>query len=138
LLFAGDLNFLDISWYDGYAQIDSNPAYGTGINQLFVNSINDYGLEQFINTPTCGNNTLDLLFCSHPNLISNIKIAPGNSDHDVILYSLDLHNRPLIDKVDHPIYLYHKGNMDGLKIDILNFQTQFIISDPFSNEVEST
>jgi len=59
-----------------YAQIDPNPAYGTGINKLFVDSINDYGLEQFINMPTRGNNILDLLLYSHPNLISNIKIAP--------------------------------------------------------------
>jgi len=118
-------------------KIDPNPAYGTGINQLFVDSINDYGLEQFINTPTRGNNILGLLFCSHSNLISNIKIAPSISDHDVIMYSIDLHNRPLIDRIDHPIYLYHKGNTEGLKVDILNFKTQFLASDPYSNEVES-
>jgi len=137
LLIAGDFNFPDISWCNGYAQIDPNPAYGTGINQLFVDSINDYGLEQFINIPTRGNNILDLLLCSHPNLISNIKIAPGISDHDAILYSLDLHSRPLIDRIDHPIYLYYKGNLEGLKVDISNFQTQFLTSDPYSNELES-
>jgi len=57
-------NFPDISWYDGYAQIDPNPAYGTGNNQL-VDSINDYDLEQFINAPTSGNNTLRLRLKIH-------------------------------------------------------------------------
>ena len=77
LLVGGDFNFPNISWQDGYANIDPSPTYGTDINQIFVDTINDHGLEQLISAPTRGNNILDLLLCSHPSLISNIETASG-------------------------------------------------------------
>ena len=52
-------------------------------------------------------------------------------------YCFELPNKPLSDKLDHPIYLYHKGNMEGVKSDILDFQLQFLTSNPYSNDVES-
>jgi len=64
---------------------------------------------------TRGNNVLDLLFCLHSNFISSIEITPGISDHEAILYCLDPSNKPLHDKLEYPIYLYHKGNIEGLK-----------------------
>ena len=85
LLVGGDFNFPDISWQDGYTHINPSPIYGTDTNKLFVDTINDHGLEQLISAPTRGNNILDLLLCSHPSLISNVEIAPGISDHDAIL-----------------------------------------------------
>lgn len=137
LIVGGDFNFPNISWQDGYANINSSPTYGTDINQIFVDTINDYGLEQLISEPTRGNNILDLLLCSHPSLISNIEIASGISDHDAIHYCLELPNKPLCDALDHPIYLYHKGNMEGVKSDMLDFQLQFFMSDPYLNDVEN-
>ena len=137
LLVGGDFNFPDISWQDGYAHINPSPTYGTDTNKLFVDTINDHDLEQLISVPTRGNNILDLILCSHPSLISNVEITPGISDHDAILYCFELPNKPLSDKIDHPIYLYHKGNMEGVKSDILDFQLQFLSSNPYSNDVES-
>ena len=107
------------------------------LTNFFVDTINDHGLEQLISVPTRGNNILDLILCSHPSLISNVEITPGISDHDAILYCFELPNKPLSYKIDHPIYLYHKGNMEGVKSDILDFQLQFLSSNPYSNDVES-
>ena len=119
VLIGGDFNFPNIPWQDGYAQINPSPTYDIGINQHFIDTSNNHGLEQFISQ---GNNVLELLFCSHPCLVSNVETTPGISDHDAIVYSLNLSNKPLSDKVDYPIYLYHKENMESLKSDLSDCQ----------------
>jgi len=43
----------------------------------------------------------------------------------------------LILKIDHPIYLYHKGNMESLKSDLSDFQLQFLTGNPYFNSVET-
>ena len=40
-------------------------------------------------------------------------------------------------KTRHPILLYHKGNLDGLKADMLEFQNQFMSTDPYSYNIET-
>ena len=53
ILLSGDLNLLSITWSDG-GIINSCPTYGHGIifNQLFLDTVNKYGLEQLIIQPT--------------------------------------------------------------------------------------
>lgn len=46
-----------------------------------------------------------------------------------VYHGLHEQTLPLSDKVD---YLYHKGDMEGLKWDISEFQTCFLTSDPYS------
>ena len=122
VLLSGDFNFPSISWLEG-GIINSCTAYGYGINQLFLDTINEYGLEQLITQPTCGSNILDLVFCSQPGTISGIKIIPGISDHEAIFFHFDSINNFSIQKTSrHPILLYHKGNLDDLKTEILELQ----------------
>ena len=133
VLLSGDFNFPDISWLEG-GIINSCPAYCYGIDQLFLNTINEYGLEQLITQPTHGSNILDLVFCSQPDAISN-KIIPGISDHEAIFFHLDSINNFSIQKTSrHPILLYHKGNLDGLKTE---FQNQFMNTNPYSFDIET-
>ena len=136
VLLAGDFNLPDISWSDGNGQIDPSPTYGTKVNQLLLDLVNDNGLDQLVNVPTRGKNILDLLFCSHPYLITNVEVVPGISDHEAILHSLNINSKPLSDEIKHPIFLYHRGDIDSLKSDILAFQTEFLTADPYSNSVE--
>ena len=60
-----------ITWLDGDI-INSCPTYGHEINQLFLDTVNEFGLEQLITQPTRVNNILDLVFCIQPNIISNL------------------------------------------------------------------
>ena len=60
------------------------PTYSHEINQLFLDTTNEYGLEQLINQPTRGNNILDLVFSTQPNTISNVQVIPGITDHEAI------------------------------------------------------
>ena len=136
MLLAGDFNLPDISWSDGNGRINPSPTYGTEVNQLLLDSVNDNGLEQLVSVPTRGKNILDLLFCSHPYLIADVEIIPGISDHEAVFYCLNLSSKPLTNEVEHPIFLYHKGDMNSLKSDMLDFQMKFITSDPYSNSVE--
>ena len=103
-----------------------------------MDTINEYGLEQLITQPTRGSKILDLVFCSQPDTISGIKIIPGISDHEAIFFHLDSINNFSIQKTSrHPILLYHKGNLylDGLKTEMLEFQNQFMITNPYSFDI---
>ena len=56
---------------------------------MFIDVINDTGLEQFVRFPTRQNSVLDLVFSSHPR-ISDLDIVPGISDHDAIIFNCDI------------------------------------------------
>ena len=138
ILLAGDLNLPSVTWSDG-STINPCPIYGHGINQLFLDTINEYGLEQLITQPTRGNNILDLVFSTQPNIISNLQIIPGISDHEAIFFHLGLATSLPVHETKHPILLYHKGNLNGLKPDMLEFQNQlqFMSTDPYSHNIET-
>jgi len=57
---VGNFNFPIIQWSDGHGLLSTNPTYGSELNNLFLTTINNIGLEQFVNTPTRLNNILDL------------------------------------------------------------------------------
>ena len=87
---AGDFNFSDVVWSDGHSLVKPNPSYGHEINDLFLDFINDYNLEQLIHKPTRGKNILYLVSSSHPAFISHVSIIPGISDHDAVLPNFNL------------------------------------------------
>ena len=97
-------------------------SYGTDVNQSLLESINEFALDQLVTEPTRGRNILDLIFSSHPESISNIEVIPGISDHEAVYCELILHNKPESDNIEHPVFLYNRGNMAQLKADISDFQ----------------
>ena len=47
-----------------------------------------------LNSPTRNSNTLDLVLAIQPNLLSEIQVVPGISDHEAVLFQLNqLHNK---------------------------------------------
>ena len=59
------------------------------VSQTFLDIASDLGLEQMIQFPTCGENTLDLIFTSHPSYQERCKSLPPiseRSDHDIVLF----------------------------------------------------
>ena len=136
VILAGDFNFPDIHWIDGYGQLQPNPAYGHEINSLFLDIINDFSLEQFVTFPTRDKNILDLIFSSQP-IIPKLSVIPGMSDHEAILFSINSGANICHTKLEHKIFLYHKGNIVGIKDDLINFQNTFMLCDPYSQSVEN-
>ena len=78
---AGNFNLPSIVWLDTGASIEPSPAYGRELNSLFLELIDDNGLEQLVNKPTRQGNILDIVLALHPNMITNVDVVPGISDH---------------------------------------------------------
>ena len=115
IILVGDFNLPSIYWSDGSGQLQSCPVYHHEINSLFLDVFNDCSLEQFVTSSTRGSNTLDLTFSSQP-IISDTSIVPGMSDHEAVLFTVHLKAKILHTKLDHKIFLYHKGNINGVKL----------------------
>ena len=116
-----------------YGNIVVTPTYGSVLNNMFLNLINNTSLEQFVHLPTCLDNTLDLVFCAYPK-IANLSTVPGISDHDTITFHLDINRHSMPSAKQHKIALHHKGNTKLIKRDILTFANSFLSSDPQSRK----
>ena len=75
--FGNSYNLPSISGVGSTGQVNPNPTYGTDVNQLLLESVNEFGLDQLVTEPTHGSNVLDLIFSSHPESIANIEVIPG-------------------------------------------------------------
>ena len=51
IIIAGDFNLPSIMWSDTGASVTPSPAYGRELNSLFLEIIDDYGLEQLVYQP---------------------------------------------------------------------------------------
>ena len=58
------------------------------------------------------------------------------SDHEAVLFTIDPKAKILNTKLQHKIFLYHKGNIDGVKADMAKLQDIFMSSNPHSRTVE--
>ena len=137
IILAGDFNLPSIYWSDGSGQLQSNPVYGHEINFLFRDVINDCSLEQCVTSPTRGSNTLDLTFSSQ-SIISDTSIVPGMSDHEAVLFTIHLKAKILHTKLDQKIFLYHKGNINGVKADMVKVKDMFMSNNSCSIELFKT
>ena len=90
ILLAGDFNLPDLKFEDGISYINRNPTYGYETNSPFVEMMNDYGFEQFVTQPTRGDHLLDLVPSTNPDIIENVHVVPGISDHEAITCQLVL------------------------------------------------
>ncbi|CAG2200390.1 unnamed protein product [Mytilus edulis] len=67
--------------------------------------------------PTRENNILDLCFTNNPNLIKKVEVGPGISDHNLVKITINtkakIHKKP-----PRKIYMYKKGNMEGIRSDL--------------------
>ena len=111
IILAGDFNFPNLLWEGGIGSVDPNPTYGPEANHLFIETTKDYGLEQLVSQPTRGNHILDLaLITTHPDMLHDLEIVPGISDHEAITFQLNLDVIKLPSNNLHKVYQYHKAN----------------------------
>lgn len=54
---------------------------------------------------------------TNPSLISNTEVHPGMSDHEIVIADIDLKAKTA-KKKPRKVFLYQKGNMNGLKDNI--------------------
>jgi len=129
---AGDFDMPDITWIEGYGQVNPSPLYGTAVNCSLLDLASDYHLDQLIHANIQQNHILDLVFCTNPEHISKVKIISGISDHEAVFFCFSSSSLTY-QKTKHNIYLYNKGNFDAIKQHIECFQASFLSSNPYNN-----
>ena len=132
IIIAGDFNLPSIG-----ASINPSPAYGRELDSLFLELVDDYGLEQLVYQPTRQGNILDLILTSHPDMITNVDFVPRISDHEVILFDINIQSSLPPDNMTHFVYLYHKGDLNSVKQDMCAFEDSFMNSIPECNSVDT-
>ena len=68
---------------------------------------------------------LDLTLTTNPDLISDLEIQPGMSDHCAVTYTVNLAVKRQ-KKPDRYVYQYRKGDLEGVKRDLGEFKEMFL------------
>ena len=117
VLLTGDFNLPGISWSDDNYTIKSNPPYGMEVNNKMLDIVNDHSLFQHVQHPTRGKSILDLVFTTKPDMVRNVDVVSGMSDHDLVL--LDVNLRPSRNKKPpRKVFMFKRGNMDSVRNDL--------------------
>lgn len=73
-----------------------------------IDILNDFALKQQVKEPTRNTHILDLVLSSQPQLISDVLVIFGMSDHEAVNFQLNL----LVERLPHnqycKVYQYHK------------------------------
>ena len=77
---------------------------------------------------------LNLVFSSHLK-INNLDIVPGISDHDAIIFDLDIIHKATSSTNQHKVALYHMGDLQSTKNYLISFGDNFLHSDPQSRSI---
>ena len=135
IILAGDFNLPSIKWDDGQGTVLPYPTYGCNLNDTFVDIVQNYNLDQLVYIL---NHILDLVFASKPTLIKDVTVtvAPGMSDHEIVIFHIDCSWPCINKKKSHKIFCFDKGDVVGLKNQLQDFQQYFIESNPLQNSVE--
>ena len=123
-LLGGDFNLPDIDWHNNNISGTQN---NHNTNETFLHMSADLNIQQVVDKPTRGDNTLDLLFTSHPGHFSRCKTLPpiGNSDHDIVFIEMSTQViRPKPQR--RTIYLWKKADMEGVNSHLSDRQQSFL------------
>ena len=126
IVISGDFNLPVIQW----DEMDKTNS----VNELlFVEMLNDHFLCQINNTPTCGNNVLDLVITNVPNHVRLTEIlSPEQSsvctDHSAISFDFTAFIKAPQKSV-RTVYDYAKGDLDGLCAALQATDLSSLISD---------
>ena len=122
IIVAGDFNLPDVDWE--YCSYNTAPQYGKEVNELAIDVMTELSLTQMVKESTRGNNTLDLLFTSDPNIVDNVTVIPGISDHQAV--TADIHIRAKRSKKKaRKVYQYDKADKKKLRQDIVQLGKDF-------------
>jgi hypothetical protein len=132
VIVGGDFNLADIDWKTWQTTNIKTKA----IHERFLNFLFDNSLSQLVTgiTRPVSNSTLDLLVTTNPNLIENIEILPGMSDHCLVMFDICMKPKLRI-KPKRKIYMYHKADIPTLKEHTQEFVQHFLNSNPGERSV---
>ena len=80
IVIAGDFNLPELKWHDEEWRNLCSAVKPDSLQSL----IDEFGLEQIVETPTRGENCLDLIFTSVVCAKETVSVEPGVSDHSLV------------------------------------------------------
>ena len=134
LVLGGDFNCGNIDWSSLELQSDINSF---ACDRALLEIAEKYSLNQHVKTatrPTSGR-TLDLVFSTNSSLIQACHTTHGISDHDAILFEVDVTPKPAT-KPPRKVFQFHKGNYDGLCTRMASFADEYLGSCPGNRSVD--
>ena len=107
MIIAGDFNLPDADWESGTYK--PSPQYGKEVNEKGLEFMSNLFMTQMVSEPTRGRNTLDLLFATCPDLVENVMVQPGISDHDAVEANIMLKAK-VCKQRPRTVYMYGKAD----------------------------
>ena len=127
---AGDFNLPDIDWSSNRTKASCKSPT---LHQKLIDVAEDSGLQQVVNAPTRGENTLDLFFTNNDTLVNRVATAPGIGDHDMVYLDINLKAK-LNKKPRRRIYLHKKTNKEELDLGLQELKDNFISTSNNEND----
>ena len=129
IVLVGDFNLPGVDW--------SSLASPVPIEQKFVDSFVDLGLEQCVDQPThVGGNTLDILLSNSASNVLNLRVAEldsvvEGSHHNPLFFDISM-KVPKRKQVKRECFKFSKADWDGLNYDLChtNWNALFSSRDP--------
>ena len=135
ILLTGDFNLPSISWSDDNYTIQSTPAYGTEVNNKMLDIVNDHSLSQHVHEPTREDNTLDLVFTTKPDMITDVSVESGMSDHNLVVFDINL--KPSFNKKpSRSVYMFKRGDMNAVRNDLKTNFDNYLANVDFSKSID--
>ena len=109
VIICGDFNVPDMDW------VTTSPRVTTPVTDALCQFVHDNFLSQLVSGPTRGDNVLDLLLTTHPDIASSVQVIdslPG-CDHVAVCFSLAA-RIPKQSAVKRVLYNYKATNLDDL------------------------
>ncbi|CAG2240290.1 unnamed protein product [Mytilus edulis] len=119
-ILTGDFNCPDIDW--NTMSINPN-AQDKEIQKALMEVLMSHSITQIHETPTRGENLLDIVLTTNPSLIKTSTNAPGISDHDMIITDCD--TKPHYQsKRPRKCYIYSKAKWEDLHEELDTLSTK--------------
>ena len=130
--FGGDINLPDIDWNNN-AIVSHH--YKKNINEIFLETFDDCGLEQLVKFPTREENTLDIVATNRPTFVNRCVPHPGVSDHQTAVL-LDIVCHPIRSKPNkRKILLWNRANIISIKDQLSTEIAEFIATHDIESPV---
>ena len=115
---SGDFNAPDISWDTEYSS--KSPT-----SDRLLEIVDDHDLSQHVKEPTRRDrntqNIVGLILSNNSNIIENVSVLPGISDHDIVLFTVNTFCRRK-KNVKRKIFIRKKPTLLALKKNLQNYQ----------------
>ena len=134
VILAGYFNLPDINWNN----ICSTNAQTAAKHNKLIEIMGEFGLTNMVNEPTRldSGNILDLVLTSNPSLISTINTVAGMSDHEAILFDINMNPTRNI-KPPHKVYSYRSADWESLKPNCTELTKHYFDRSPDNLDVNS-